>query len=253
MLDIRGLDAGYGASEVLHGVDVTVEAREVYAICGPNGAGKSTLLKAVARVIDSTSRMMTLDGRSIARCSAADVVRLGIALCPEGRCVFPRMTTEENLQVGAYTRKDRAKVKQDIEDYFDLWPVIARRRRNPAGMLSGGEQQIVAIGRAIMSAPSLLLLDEPSLGLAPVLIDQVYEGLRQLVATRDMSVLLVEQNVVKAMTLSNRIAVLSAGRIVFDSAVSQTDPDTVGRHYFHTDEGEAPNHSGTRYEAADER
>lgn len=232
MLDIQELNTGYGVSRVLHGVDVRVHPREVFAVCGPNGAGKSTLLKAIARVNDSTSSRMALNGISIHRCSTADVVKLGIALCPEGRCVFPRMTTEQNLQIGAFTRKDRSRVKQDIDEYFDLWPVIARRRNNPAGMLSGGEQQIVAIGRAMMSAPSLLLLDEPSLGLAPVLVDQVYDGLKQLVHNRDMSVLLVEQNVVKAMTLSDRIAVLSAGRVVFESVVADTDPDAVGQHYF---------------------
>lgn len=238
MLELEELDAGYGVSQVLHGVDITLHGGEVLALCGPNGAGKSTLLKAIARVIDSTSRSMTLNGRSITRCAAAEVVRRGITLCPEGRCLFPRMTTEENLQIGAYSRRDRAKVKQDIDDYFDLWPVIARRRSNPAGMLSGGEQQIVAIGRALMAKPSVLLLDEPSLGLAPVLVDQVYSGLSGLVSGRDMSVLLVEQNVVKAMSLSDRIAVLAAGRVVFTSAVTDTDPDTVGQHYFHAHAGD---------------
>ncbi|NDV06088.1 ABC transporter ATP-binding protein [Rhodococcus sp. IEGM 248] len=233
MLEVRNLKAGYGTSQVLHGVDVSVQARQVYSICGPNGAGKSTLLKAIARVIDSTSEALTLDGQSLTRSSAYAVVRKGIALCPEGRCVFPRMSTEANLQVGAYTRKDRTKVKHEIDEYFDLWPVIARRRHSAAGLLSGGEQQIVAIGRALLSAPSLLLLDEPSLGLAPVLIDQVYEGLNQLVSNRDMSVLLVEQNVAKAMALSERVAVLSSGRIVYESLVADTNPDVVGQHYFH--------------------
>lgn len=233
MLEIRDMRAGYGASQVLHGIDVAVEARQVYSICGPNGAGKSTLLRAIARATRSTASVHSIDGDSLARASTDEVVKKGIALCPEGRCVFPHLTTEANLQVGAYTRRDRARVKREIDEYFDLWPVIARRRNSPAGLLSGGEQQIVAIGRALMSAPKLLLLDEPSLGLAPVLIDQVYDGLARLVADRDMAVLLVEQNVVKAMTLSMRVAVLSAGRIVYDSAVADTDADTVGQHYFH--------------------
>ncbi len=242
MLEVEGLNAGYGVSQVLHDIGISVRARQVYAICGPNGAGKSTLLKAIARIIDSTAAVMTFDGKSIARSSAVDVVKRGISLCPEGRCVFPRMSTEANLEVGAYTRRDRGNVKREIDEYFDLWPVIARRRNSPAGLLSGGEQQIVAIGRALMSAPSLLLLDEPSLGLAPVLIDQVYDGLKQLVADREVSVLLVEQNVVKALTLSDRIAVLSAGRIVYDSAVPETTPDLVGQHYFH---GADDRHSDT--------
>lgn len=244
MLEIRDMKAGYGASQVLHGIDVAVAARQVYAICGPNGAGKSTMLRAIARATNSVASVHSFNGDSLVRASTVDVVRKGIALCPEGRCVFPHMTTEANLQIGAYTRRDRAKVKRDIDEYFDLWPVIARRRNSPAGLLSGGEQQIVAIGRALMSAPKLLLLDEPSLGLAPVLIDQVYDGLARLVADRDMSVLLVEQNVMKAITLSTRIAVLSSGRIVYESAVSDTDAETVGRHYFDTTADDDPAAAG---------
>lgn len=134
--------------------------------------------------------------------------------------------------LGGYTRKDRQAVVQDVERYLEAWPVIERRRDSPAGLLSGGEQQIVAIGRAMMSRPSLLLLDEPSLGLAPVLIDQVYEGLKALVTDSDISVLLVEQNVTKALDLCDRICVLTSGRIVFSSEASDTSADEVGEHYF---------------------
>ncbi|MBY4213362.1 ABC transporter ATP-binding protein [Rhodococcus fascians] len=234
MLDLSNLSAGYGVTEVLHNIDLKIEPQQVYAVCGPNGAGKSTLLRVVARTLATTSGSLTLNGKSLTKMSASQVVRQGIALCPEGRQVFPRMSTEENLQLGAYTRSDRKNVKRDIDAYFDLWPVIARRRTGPAGLLSGGEQQIVAIGRALMSNPSLLLLDEPSLGLAPVLIDQVYAGLKTLVKEKNLAVLLVEQNVKKALTLSERVAVLSAGRIVFDRAVADTTSDEVGSHYFHT-------------------
>jgi branched-chain amino acid transport system ATP-binding protein len=232
VLDVLNLRAGYGVTEVLHDVSLTVQPGEVLAVCGPNGAGKSTLLKVLSRQLRATGGSVTFQGQSILKDSPARVVERGIAVSPEGRRVFPRMTTEANLQLGAYTRKDRAAIPADIEAYLDSWPVIARRRHSPAGLLSGGEQQILAIGRALMSRPSLLLLDEPSLGLAPVLIDQVYEGLKRLVADSGISVLLVEQNVVKALELCDRIAVLTDGRIGFESTAAAADADEVGAHYF---------------------
>lgn len=232
MLQLDNIHAGYGPTKVLHGVSLEVPDKRVVAVCGPNGAGKSTLLRVIARqgVVDRGD--ITWEGRSILTVKPPQVVRAGIALCPEGRRVFPGMSTRENLMMGAYCRKDRAQVDRDIDDYLDLWPVIKRRLNSAAGLLSGGEQQIVAIGRALMSTPKLLLLDEPSLGLAPVLIDQVYTGLKELVAGRDMSVLLVEQNVVKAMELCDSVSVLGEGRINFMSDVAQTTPDEVGSHYF---------------------
>lgn len=232
MLELDGVRAGYGLTKVLHDLSLRVGQREVLAVCGPNGAGKSTLLRLIARQLSAQRGSVTWRGESLMASNAAAVVRKGIALCPEGRQVFPRMTTENNLLIGAYTRKDRQAVQAEVDAFLDRWPVIARRRDSPAGLLSGGEQQIVAIGRSLMSNPSLLLLDEPSLGLAPVLIDQVYAALSELVREREMSVLLVEQNVVKAMSLCDRVSVLSGGRITFTSAVGETTPDVVGSHYF---------------------
>jgi branched-chain amino acid transport system ATP-binding protein len=232
VLVAKNITAGYGVTRVLHDVALHVGPGEVLAVCGPNGAGKSTLLRVLARQLRSTSGDVSFNGESLLKDSPSRVVERGIALCPEGRRVFPRMTTEENLQLGAYTRKDRKAIHAEIEDYFERWPVIARRRHSAAGLLSGGEQQIVAIGRAMMSEPSLLLLDEPSLGLAPVLIDQVYEGLKALVGRTGISVLLVEQNVHKALELCDRIAVLTDGQIVFEAAASETTADEVGSHYF---------------------
>lgn len=232
MLEVSDVSAGYGVTEVLHDLSLRVEPGEVLAVCGPNGAGKSTLLKVLSRQLRATSGTVTFKGDSLLKDSPARVVERGMALCPEGRRVFPRMTTEANLQLGAYSRKDRAAIDAEIEAYLDAWPVIKRRRTSPAGLLSGGEQQILAIGRAMMSNPSLLLLDEPSLGLAPVLIDQVYDGLKSLVQSTGISVLLVEQNVVKALELCDRIAVLTDGEIVFEADAADVTADEVGSHYF---------------------
>jgi len=232
VLTVEGLEVGYDNTTVLEGFDVHVGAREIVAVCGPNGAGKSTLLRTLAGQLAPRGGTIVFDGRSVVGVEPSALVSRGIALCPEGRRVFPRMSTEANLWMGAYGRKDRDQVRQDVEDYLDAWPVIARRRDLPAALLSGGEQQVLAIGRALMSDPRLLLLDEPSLGLAPVLIDQVYRGLQAIVQERELSVLLVEQNVVKAMELADRVAVLSQGTKTFESAVHLVTADEVGSHYF---------------------
>ncbi len=232
MLKVTDLTAGYGITRVLDDLSLEVRTGEVLGVCGPNGAGKSTLLRTLAGQLRPLAGDLEYQGRSLLRASPAAIVGRGIALCPEGRRVFPRMTTEENLVLGGYTRRDRHAVAEDVERYFDAWPVIARRRHSPAGLLSGGEQQIVAIGRAMMSRPSLLLLDEPSLGLAPVLIDQVYDGLKTLVGDSDISVLLVEQNVTKTLELCDRICVLTSGHVVFESSAADTTADEVGGHYF---------------------
>lgn len=232
MLNVSGLTAGYGITRVIENLSFDVGSGEILAVCGPNGAGKSTLLRVLARQVRPLSGSVAYNGSSLLRDSPAKVVERGIALCPEGRRVFPRMSTEENLVIGGYARRDRDALQRDVEAYLEAWPVIGRRRSSPAGQLSGGEQQIVAIGRAMMSKPSLLLLDEPSLGLAPVLIDQVYEGLTRMVAETGISVLLVEQNVNKALELCDRIAVLTHGHIVFEAGAENTEADAVGAHYF---------------------
>lgn len=233
MLSVENLTVGYGKAPVLNDVDLNVARGEILAVCGPNGAGKSTLLRALSGQLKPHQRSrIEFNGTSIVGKNPAYIVNQGIALCPEGRQVFPRMTTEDNLRIGAYTRTDRSAVDADIDDYLAQWPVIERRRDSSAGLLSGGEQQILVIGRALMSNPTLLLLDEPSLGLAPVLVDRVYEGLKKITQERELSVLLVEQNVVKAMELADRIAVLSHGTKSFEADVASVTSDEVGSHYF---------------------
>jgi branched-chain amino acid transport system ATP-binding protein len=232
VLELNGVNAGYGVGQVLHNVSFTIGAGEVVALVGPNGAGKSTALDVISGVLRPSRGNMTWDGHDLAKMSPARVVRSGVAHCPQGRRVFPYMSTEANLRVGAFTRKDHAAVKAEIDEFFGAWPVLGQRRGANAGTLSGGEQQILAIGRSLMSRPRLLLLDEPSLGLAPVLVSQVYEVLRHVITERGVSILLVEQNVVQALTLADRVLVLAGGRLVFEGMANDTDADQVASHYF---------------------
>ena len=231
-LRIENVDAGYAYTPVLHDVSIEVAPGEVVAILGPNGTGKSTLLRTVAGIVRPTRGRIFLDGVDVSRLSPHKLVAAGIAQSPEGRRMFPYMSTEANLRSGAYVRSDRKQVEVDIEDFFAKWPVVERRRRSPAGLLSGGEQQIVALGRALMSRPKVLLLDEPSLGLAPVLVGRVYEGLREVVADRAQSVLLVEQNARQALGLADRVMVLVAGRIVYSGKASDITAGEVADLYF---------------------
>lgn len=232
MLELKEVYAGYGVGQVLHDVSFAVSPGEVVTLVGPNGAGKSTTLDVISGVLRPSRGKMSLDGHDLAKMSPARIVSSGVAHCPQGRRVFPYMSTEANLRVGAYTRKDRGAVKDEVEQFLGAWPVLGRRRGSNAGTLSGGEQQILAIGRSLMSRPRLLLLDEPSLGLAPVLISQVYEVLQQVIAEREVSILLVEQNVVQALTLADRVLVLAGGKIVYEGMAKNTDADQVASHYF---------------------
>jgi len=240
VLELKGVHAGYGVGQVLHDVSFTVAPGEVVALVGPNGAGKSTTLDVISGVLRPSRGRLAWEGQDLGRMSPAKVVTSGVAHCPQGRRVFPYMSTEANLRVGAYTRKDRSAVKAEVDEFLAAWPILDRRRSSNAGTLSGGEQQILAIGRSLMSRPRLLLLDEPSLGLAPVLISQVYEVLQHTMSERPLSVLLVEQNVVQALTLASRVLVLAGGRIVFEARAEDTDADEVASHYF-----EATNGNGT--------
>ena len=225
MLSVEGLVAGYGRAAVLHGIDLTVGAGEVVALIGANGAGKTTLLQALSGLISPTRGSVHFAGAPIHRLAPHDIVALGLVHCPEGRRVFPRMTVAENLALGAYLRRDRAGIGRDLARIYDVFPGLGARRSQPAGTLSGGEQQMLAIGRASMARPRLLLLDEPSLGLAPRLVRQVFAALTDL-GDAAMPILLVEQNADVALRVAARAYVLEAGRIALsgDAAAFRHDP-----------------------------
>jgi branched-chain amino acid transport system ATP-binding protein len=212
LLDIRGLRVNYGGIQALQAIDLVVQAGEVVTLIGANGAGKTTTLRAISRVIDSAGGSIRYDGRDITKLRPDEVVRQGIAQVPEGRRMLARQTVLDNLQLGAYTRSDRATIKADIEQQFQRFPRLAERRSQLAGTLSGGEQQMLAIARALMSRPRLLLLDEPSLGLAPLVVRSIFQIISDL-HTAGVTILLVEQNASLALQNADRGYVLEAGQI----------------------------------------
>ena len=212
MLSVGGVHAFYGNIEALKGVDLDIAAGEIVALIGANGAGKSTLLMTICGRPRAASGHILFEGRDITRLSTFEIVRLGIAHAPEGRRIFPRMTVLENLQIGA-TVADPAQFEADCRRIFALFPVLEERRRQRGGTLSGGEQQMLAIARALMSRPRLLLLDEPSLGLAPLIAKQIFEAIREVNRVQNTTVLLVEQNAHHALRLAHRGYVMQTGRI----------------------------------------
>jgi branched-chain amino acid transport system ATP-binding protein len=231
LLETRGLRASYGAVEALHGIDLYLEPGETIVVLGANGAGKTTLLRAVCRLV-RTAGELVLDGSSIAGRPATDVIRRGIATVPQGRGTLTDLSVEDNLRAGAYLRRDRDGIAQDIDHWYETFPRLHKRRRMSAGSLSGGEQQMLALSRALMSRPRLLLLDEPSLGLAPVIVDQVFAVLADIQRSQTLSIVLVEQNATLALELAHRAYVLEAGRIaVQGSAAELRDDEAVRRAY----------------------
>ena len=212
MLSVHDLRVAYGRVEALHGVSVSIEAGEIVTVIGANGAGKSTLLRTICGVLRPIGGNVRLGGKDVAGLSSSEMIRRGVAMVPEGRHVFPEMTVRENLDLGAYYRRDGAAVRADRERVLSLFPILRERLRAPAGHMSGGQQQMLAIGRALMSGPRLLLLDEPSLGLAPAIVQQLGHIIRGL--NHDgTTVLLVEQNARMALRLANRGYVMATGRI----------------------------------------
>ncbi len=212
LLEIDGLGVGYGGSQVLFDVTMTVDEGELVALIGSNGAGKSTLMKSVCGLLPAWDGTVRLRGEPVTEMPPHQIVRRGMAHAPEGRRVFPEMTVHENLLVGAFTRP-RAETDEGLERVHDLFPRLQERRTQLAGTLSGGEQQMLAIARSLMSSPRLLLLDEPSLGLAPVIVDQVIDVVRSI-AERGITTFLVEQNARLALSVAARAYVLEAGRVV---------------------------------------
>jgi len=219
LLDLAHLSAGYGQRPVLHEVDLCVEDGEIVAILGANGAGKTTTLRAISGAIQRSGSLVFL-GRSLLNCGAADTARLGIAHVPEGRGTMGQLTVLENLQLGAYVRRDNG-VASDLERVYGYFPILKERRRQYAATLSGGEQQMLAIARALMARPKLVLLDEPSLGLAPLVAQSIFSIIQGINRDLGAAILLVEQNAVAALDISHRAYVLEAGRV----AVSGTSAD----------------------------
>ena len=214
LLELRGVVAGYGAITALSGVSLTVGQGEIVTLIGANGAGKSTALMSISGVLPARAGEILLDGQPIHRRTPADIVRLGLVQVPEGRRIFPRLSVAENLEMGAFCRNDPDGVRRDRDAVHTLFPVLAERSRQMGGTLSGGEQQLLAIGRALLAGPRLLLLDEPSLGLAPLLVRQILEIIVRMNRERGTTILLVEQNAHLALQIAHRGYVLETGRAV---------------------------------------
>jgi len=213
MLEVRDVECRYGKVRAVHELSLEVHEGELVTLIGANGAGKTTTLKCISGLMPAAAGRITFGGEDITGASAAAILAKGIAHCPEGRRVFPYMTVQENLEMGCYLRADRDAVEADLERLFDRFPILKERRRQPAGTLSGGEQQMLAISRALMSRPTLVMFDEPSLGLAPNLVELTFDIVREI-REEGMTVLMVEQNAYAALELCDRAYVLESGAMV---------------------------------------
>jgi branched-chain amino acid transport system ATP-binding protein len=231
MLEVAHLDAYYGEQQALFGVGFGIDAGHVRTLLGANGAGKTTTLRALCGMV-RTAGDIRFDGRSIAGWATEDIVRLGIAHVPEGRGTFLRVTVEENLQLGAITRRDRAGIAADIERVYEHFPRLKERRLQQAGTLSGGEQQMLAVGRALMLRPKLMLLDEPSFGLAPLVVEELFQILRRVNGEMGVAMLIVEQNAALALDLAEHAYLLETGRVVMDAPAAVIGADeSIRRAY----------------------
>jgi branched-chain amino acid transport system ATP-binding protein len=231
LLQAENLEAFYGATQVLHGLTFEMHAGSITTLLGANGAGKTTTLRALCAMV-KTRGTVRFDGERIETRSTEDIVRLGVAHVPDGRGTFLDLTTEENLRLGGYARRDRSDLPEDIERMYGYFPKLKERRRQQAGTLSGGEQQMLAVGRALMLRPRLLLLDEPSFGLAPLIVAGIFEILRTINQIEKVSILLVEQNAAMALEMADQVFLLETGRIVISGeAAAMRKEDTVRRSY----------------------
>jgi len=235
-LAIRDVDAGYGAVRALHGINMSVKSGETVALLGTNGNGKSTLMKCVMGMVRPTkgSVSLTLDGvaHDLARLSTEEIVNLGVAMVPEGRRLFPKLTVEENLLLGAFRGSARKKIDENRAFCYEAFPVLAERRRQLAGSMSGGQQQMLAIARALMSAPRLLLVDEPSVGLAPILVSHTISKIKELKDKYGLTVLMAEQNFHQAIRIADRGYIIVHGEIVFEGGVSDLEQNELVKTYY---------------------
>jgi branched-chain amino acid transport system ATP-binding protein len=232
MLKIEGIEASYGPVKALHGVTIEVPEGGVVTLLGPNGAGKTTILRVVSGLLRPSAGRVEFDGRRIDRRSPEAIVTMGISHVPEGRQLFDELTVHENLMLGAYTRHDSEGIKSDIKRLYRYFPILEERRKQPAGSLSGGEQQQLAVARGLMSRPRLLLLDEPSLGLAPLVSRDIFRMLRQVNREEGITILLVEQDAVSALSFAAYGYVVETGRIVIEDASDKLKEDeNVRRAY----------------------
>ena len=231
LLEVAGLKAGYGAGQVLHDLNFSLDEGGIAAILGANGAGKTTTLRALCNMIPAQGEIR-LDGERIDRLATEDIVRRGVAHVPDGRGTFVHLTVEENLRLGAYTRADRPAVAAGMESVYGYFPRLAERRKQQAGTLSGGEQQMLAISRALMLEPRLLLLDEPSFGLAPLIVEEIFAIMRKINRERKVAILLVEQNASLALALAGHAYLLETGRVVISGPAAEISRDeSIRRSY----------------------
>ena len=236
-LAIDGVEAGYAAVRALHGVSIRISQGETVALLGTNGNGKSTLMKCVMGMVRPTRGSVTLTMESqkydLTRLSTEEIVNLGVAMVPEGRGLFPKLTVEENLLLGAFRRQARSEIAKNREFCYEAFPVLAERRRQLAGSMSGGQQQMLAIARALMSAPKLLLVDEPSVGLAPILVSHTITKIRELKAQYGLTVLMAEQNFHQAIRIADRGYIIVHGEIVFEGkSVAELEGNALVRNYY---------------------
>ncbi len=235
-LSVQGVDAGYGAVRALHGISLSIGEKETVALLGTNGNGKSTLMKCVMGMVRPSKGAITLnlDGAShdLTKLSTEEIVNLGVAMVPEGRRLFPKLTVEENLLLGAFRKSARADIARNIAFSYEAFPVLAERRRQLAGSMSGGQQQMLAIARALMSAPKLLLVDEPSVGLAPILVSHTITKIKELKESYGLTVLMAEQNFHQAIRIADRGYIIVHGEIVFQGGVAELEKNELVRSYY---------------------
>jgi branched-chain amino acid transport system ATP-binding protein len=231
MLEVHDIHTYYGNIHALKGISLTVEKGEIVTLIGSNGAGKTTTLRSICGLQKPRQGNILLEGKDISPFKAHEIVSKGVAMVPEGRGIFARLTVTENLDLGAYTRRDRAAIQKDLERVFTIFPRLKERQRQVAGTLSGGEQQMLATGRALMTRPSLLLMDEPSMGLAPVLVEAIFDVIN-VINQEGTTILLVEQNALMALSIANRGYVIQTGQIVLqDTADNLKKNDMVQKSY----------------------